>query len=128
MKYEILKEVTIWDTEYNVPNHTYLIAGSDKIIAYLNAVNNTVVQLKNKMRIDKRYRKFEKVNNSELAKLIPKDNPEVIEKDIRVFNVASKDHNYVVKYNEKSGKITCDCTGFKYRGKCKHIEAVKGKL
>ena len=85
MAYEILQEVSQWDADYNC-NHTYLLNG-DKIIAYIKQGDNQVNIMKSQMRIDKRYRKFIKVNNIALSKLIPTERP----KNIRVFNVKSKE-------------------------------------
>lgn len=118
MAYEILQEVSTWNGDYNC-NHTYLLNG-DKIIAYIKEGDNQVNIINSKMRIDKRYRKFIKVKNSALSKLIPKEKPT----NIRVFNVQSKEKVYIVELNTTKSRYSCNCTGFTYRGKCKHIDAV----
>ena len=120
---EILKETTVWNADFPVCNHTYLLDG-DKLIAYIKDgdITNTPIISKSKMRISKRYRTFIKVNNPALSKLIPtkaKDN------NIRIFKVKSKDKEYMVEYNGKS--LSCTCTGYSFRGKCKHIAAVAEK-
>lgn len=118
--FEILKETTVWNTDYSVCNHTYLLDG-DKIVAYIKDGDNTntVNIIKSKMRIDKRRRTFIKVNSPALSKLIP------TKTNNRLFKVKSKDKEYMVEFNGK--KLTCNCTGFTYRAKCKHIVAVAEK-
>lgn len=115
---EIFKETTVWDTDIAVPNHTYLLDG-DKIIAYAKFGSNEVVKLKSLMRINKRYRKFIKTNHKELQFIIDGLKPE---KDVRTFKINSNEKEYYVKL--KNNKFTCTCTGYNFRGKCKHINAV----
>ena len=122
MAYKILQEVSQWDADYKC-NHTYLLNG-DKIVAYIKQGATEVNILNHQMRIDKRYRKFIEVKNQALSILIPSETP----KNIRVFNVQSKDKVYTVELNTVKNKYTCSCTGFTFRGKCKHIDAVKGKI
>lgn len=122
MAYKILQEVSEWDAEYKC-NHTYLLNG-DKVVAYIKQGGTEVIVLNHQIRIEKRYRKFIEVQNQDLSILIPNETP----KNIRVFNVQSKDKVYTVELNSVKNKYTCSCTGFTFRGKCKHIDAVKGKI
>lgn len=122
MAYKILQEVSQWDADYKC-NHTYLLNG-DKIVAYIKQGDTEVNILNHQMRIDKRYRKFIEVQNQALSILIPAETP----KNIRVFNVQSKDKVYTVELNTVKNKYTCSCTGYTFRDKCKHIDAVKGKI
>ena len=118
---EILKETTIWSDGSNV-NHTYLLDGS-KIIAYAKFGGDDVQALKTQIRIDKRYRTFVKTKHPGLQKLI-KSTP--TESNTRVFKVKSKTKEYFVELSDYN--YTCTCTGFTFRGKCKHITAVAEKL
>lgn len=122
MAYKILQEVSEWDADYKC-NHTYLLNG-DKVVAYIKQGGTEVIVLNHQIRIEKRYRKFIEVQNQALSILIPNETP----KNIRVFNVQSKDKVYTVELNSAKNKYTCSCTGFTFRGKCKHIDAVKGKI
>lgn len=122
MAYKILQEVSEWDADYKC-NHTYLLNG-DKVVAYIKQGDTEVIVLNHQIRIEKRYRKFIEVQNQDLSILIPNETP----KNIRVFNVQSKDKVYTVELNSVKNKYTCSCTGFTFRGKCKHIDAVKGKI
>lgn len=128
---DILKEITEWDCDYAVPNHTYLIDNKGRVVAYATS-DGDVVKLTTGFKIDKRYRKFIKVNHTALSKLI-KDYPEekeekqkIIKSDnVRVFKVKSNDKEYNVSYNISGNFFNCSCVGFGYRGKCKHVDSVK---
>lgn len=119
--YSILQETTNWSGGYSNCNHTYLL-DNDKIVAYVKHGDTAVNELKSRIRIDKRYRTFIRVNNPALSKLIPKQTND----KTQLFKVKSKDKEYFVEVTDN--RFTCTCTGFMYRGKCKHIEAVKEKL
>ena len=125
---EILQEVTIWKSEFPVPNHVYLLDNNDNIIAYIKQGDNVINQLKSNIKLNRRYRKFIKVNHAGLSKLISKDNGHDYSKKIgvRIFKVISGNHDYKIELDNSI--LSCTCIGFGYRGKCKHIEAVKNIL
>ena len=130
---EILKEVTEWQSDYRVPNHTYLLDGKGNIIAYLPETGGNIIISKSKsIKLNKRYRKFVKVKNINLAKLsksLPAPVKEEFKKpkSVRAFKVKSNDREYLVEVFA-GNKLSCNCVGFGYRGKCKHSDAVKAKL
>jgi hypothetical protein len=130
---EILKEVTEWQSDYRVPNHTYLLDGKGNIIAYLPETGGDIIISKSKsIKLNKRYRKFVKVKNINLAKLsksLPAPVKEEFKKpkSVRAFKVKSNDREYLVEVFA-GNKLSCNCVGFGYRGKCKHSDAVKAKL
>ena len=117
---EILKETTVWSDGSNA-NHTYLLDGS-KIIAYAKYSDNSVQVLRTQIKIDKRYRTFVKTKHYGLEKFI-KSTP--TKSNTRVFKVQSKTKEYFVELSDYN--YTCTCTGFNFRGKCKHIDAVAKK-
>ena len=117
---EILKETTVWSDGSNA-NHTYLLDGS-KIIAYAKYSDNSVQVLRTQIKIDKRYRTFVKAKHFGLENII-KSSP--TKSNIRVFKVKSKEKEYFVELSDYN--YTCTCTGFNFRGKCKHIDAVAKK-
>ncbi len=119
---EILQETTIWTGHYGACNHTYLLDNQNKIIAYIKQNDIKVNILKTQIKIDKRYRTFIKVRNIQLERLSGKS----IKNNTRVFNVQSNTKEYMVELI--NNQYTCTCTGFTFRGKCKHIEAVAKKL
>ena len=117
---EILKETTVWSDGSNA-NHTYLLDGT-KIIAYAKSSDNSVQVLRTQIKIDKRYRTFVKTKHYGLEKFI-KSTP--TKSNTRVFKVQSKTKEYFVELSDYN--YTCTCTGFNFRGKCKHIDAVAKK-
>ena len=117
---EILKETTVWSDGSNA-NHTYLLDGT-KIVAYAKYSDNTVQVLKSQIKIDKRYRTFVKTKHPGLEKLIKNTTPK---SNTRVFKVQSKEKEYFVELSDYN--YSCTCTGFNFRGKCKHIDAVAKK-
>lgn len=119
---QILKETTVWNTDSNIPNHTYLLDG-DKLIAYAVRGGDEIRTSPSRMKIDKRGRSFVVTKHPGLQKFISGEKPE---DGVRSFKINSKDKVYFVTV--KKGKYTCTCTGFNYRGKCKHVDAVASKL
>ena len=117
---EILKETTVWSDGSNA-NHTYLLEGS-KIIAYAKFGGNDIQELRTQIKIDKRYRTFVKTKHSGLQKFIKKTIPKP---NTSVFKVTSGEKEYFVELSDYN--YTCTCTGFNFRGKCKHIDAVAKK-
>ena len=117
---EILKETTVWSDGSNI-NHTYLLEGI-KIIAYAKYGGDDVQVLKTQIKIDKRYRTFVKSNHPALAKFIKTT---LTKSSTRVFKIKSKAKEYFVELSDYN--YTCTCTGFSFRGKCKHITAVAEK-
>lgn len=118
---EILKETTVWSGDYQNCNHTYLLDGS-KIVAYVKSGDSEVQVLRTQLKIDKRYRTFIKAHHDGLANLIksqPKD------PNTKVFKVQSNTKVYFVKVT--NNRYSCTCTGYNFRGKCKHIDAVAKK-
>ena len=134
--FKILKETTVWNSEYTVYNHTYLLDPKSRILAYFNAKDKTIHKLNSPYVIDKRYRKFVETKHSGLSKLIPKDYKEekadkIMPSDIlRVFHVKSKSKNktYEVSFQTITKQLSCGCTGFGYRMTCSHVKAVANKL
>lgn len=133
MGMEILKEITPdWNVDSRPPNHTYLVNKKGQIIAYAKWHSNDIDILKSRHYLDKRYRKFIKDNHAGLSLLIPQyinedntsDNQKMIIPDnVRVFKVKSKEKEYTVTM-DNNNRLSCNCTGFGFRRKCKHVDAV----
>jgi len=119
---EILRETTVWNTDFPAKNHTYLLDG-DKLVAYAKFGSEEIVQMKSRIRIDKRYRTFVRDNHPGLQKII---SGEKKDPDARTFKILSNDRTYFVTL--KSNTFRCTCTGFNFRGKCKHVDAVVAKI
>jgi hypothetical protein len=115
---EILQETTVWANP-KTPNHTYLISDSGKLLAYVKEGQTEVDIITSGVRFSKSRRTFKKVRNAALELLIPKKVEDktgfVVKSDSgKTYNVLLQDGNY-----------SCNCVGFGYRGKCKHVEQVK---
>lgn len=112
----LAKEITVWEGVTRQPNHTYLMNNSmSKIIGYFKWHNpNDFQKFKNPMGIDTRYRKF---------KILQRYEEPTSDKRWKI--AGSKDTVYYVEQTENG--MTCTCVGYKYHGKCKHIEQVKNE-
>jgi hypothetical protein len=135
--FKILKETTVWNCEYTVYNHIYLLDPENRILAYYNVKDKTIHKSNSPYVIDKRYRKFIETKHTGLSKLIPKNYQKekrqesiVPSASVRVFKVTSKSKNktYEVSFNTISKQISCGCTGYGYRRTCSHVKAVSVKL
>ena len=119
------KEVTEWDnSEFVVPNHTYLFDGKSNILAYAKASNDELVILHKPLPMDTRRRKFIKVKHEALDSYgatvvldVPKAN------DLPSWQVVS-DSGKTYTVTLESGRYTCNCIGFAYRGKCRHSKQI----
>ena len=102
-----VKEVTKWEGDIQA-NHTYLLDG-DKMVAYIKFGKGKPFYFKKPIQIDKRGRKFEEL----------KKNPFTVEVKSELIEViGSKGNKYFVDPEAK----TCTCSGFTFRGTCKHIK------
>ena len=119
------KEVTEWDnSEFVVPNHTYLFDGKSNILAYAKASNGEVVILHKPLPLDTRRRKFIKVKHKELdsyGATVVLEEPDL--SNTPHWSVKS-DSGKTYTVTLESGKYTCNCVGYAYRGKCKHSDSV----
>jgi hypothetical protein len=107
---EAFLETTVWKGS-TVKNGTYLLEG-DKCLAFRNFRAETTYFTK-PLTIDKRGRKFAKLAKSPFKK--QDSDPTLVEVK------GSKGETYYVDPIAK----TCTCSGFKFRGKCKHVDSVK---
>ena len=108
---EAVRETTIWDVEYRQPNHDYLLDG-DRVVAIRPWGTGEIKYLSGKIKIDRRGRKFVKLDPNPFTVTEEKKEPMVLEVK------GSKGNSYFVNVEEK----TCTCPGFTFRGNCKHVE------
>ena len=102
----------------SMPNGTYLLNDSKtKLYAYVRPGSGTPKQFKNPIKIDTRGRKF--VESSTQYKIVTKEEPEG-----RVWEVAGSKGD-VYKVTEANGYLSCTCSGFRFRGDCKHVKSIQ---
>lgn len=114
----LVKEITSdWTGVSRNPNHTYLMNDSmSKIYGYFMWNNPADFKMfKKPLQFDTRYRKFKILQTG--YKLATDDS------DAKSWVIeGSKGHKYVVSQDDLG--YNCSCVGFKYHGKCKHIDEV----
>ena len=110
-------EVTEWKGV--APNHVYLLDDSkSKMFAYVPQGSDQPTVFKAPIRIDVRGRKF-KINAVQFKADIADEQSEG-----RVWEVQGSKGD-VYKVTEAQGQLSCTCSGFKFRGDCKHVKSVK---
>lgn len=120
MGYSAYKEVTDWSqSETRVPNHIYLFDGKSNVMAYAKESSGEVLRMKKPLKIDTRRRKFEKVKHPALD-AIAKTLESTMEAPEGIAVKSDSGKTYYI--TESNGRYKCNCVGFGYRGKCKHIE------
>ena len=112
------QETTNWKD--SIPNGIYLLDDAkSKMFAYIKPGSAAVVKFKNPIRIDTRGRTFKAVANTFNYSIDEED------ADQKWEIKGSKGDIYVVRKVEN--QYNCSCSGYKFRGKCKHIDEVKGQ-
>lgn len=107
------------DYKDSVPNGIYLLNDSkDKMYAFKAKGTGDIKVFKNPIRIDLRGRKFV-VNPVQFKTGLKEPEPEG-----RYWIVkGSKGDEY--KVTDVNGNLSCTCSGYKFRGKCKHAESIQ---
>lgn len=104
---KFFQETTVWDGNY--PNHIYLLSDDkSKMYAYIRAGTNEHKVFKKPIGFDPRHRTFK-----DLKMAVPSVKQKPAGREVK----GSKGETYYV--NDEEG--TCTCSGFKYRGTCKHV-------
>ena len=107
------QETTKWPDPFG--NGIYLLDDTKtKMYAYIKPGSTEIKQFKNAIRIDTRGRQFKILPNQPNFKIAEPENPN------RWEVTGSKGDIYIVTLEE--GSYTCSCSGFRYRGECKHIK------
>lgn len=111
------QETTEWPD--NMANGVYLLDDAkEKMYAYVAPGTGVVKTFKNPIRISVKGRKFKVVSNT-YGYNIPGENAD----EPRWEVMGSKGDKYVVTQTENG--LTCTCSGFKFRGECKHVKSIK---
>ena len=106
------------DYKDNTPNGVYLLDdGKSKMYAFRPFGTGTIKVFRNPIRIDMRGRKFV-INSVQFKTELIEPEPEG-----RVIEITgSKGDIYQV--TELNGNYSCTCSGFRFRGDCKHVKSV----
>jgi len=120
------KEITEWDkAEFKVPSHTYLFDGKSNALAYAKESNGEIFIFKKPLPIDTRRRKFIKVKHEALDSYGATVVLDVPSLDNTPHWSVKSDSGKTYTVTLESGKYTCNCVGFAYRGKCRHSKQIK---
>ena len=117
---QAFRETTVWTEK--TPNHTYLLEG-DNMLAYIPYGKTEATWFKKPIRIDRRGRKFEKLEENPFEAVAI---PQVVveQRDVDVVEISgSKGAKYYLNRIQK----TCTCPGYTYRGTCKHVKELEAK-
>jgi hypothetical protein len=107
-------ETTNW--EDSTPNGIYLLNDSkSKMYAFRPFGTGEIKVFKNPIRIDLRGRKFA-VNSVQFKTELKEPEPEG-----RVIEVRGSKGD-IYKVTDVNGNLSCTCSGFRFRGECKHIK------
>lgn len=113
---KLFLETTKWES--NTPNHSYFLSDDkSKMYAYVPKGKNEVRKIKAFIRFDTRGRTFKEIPNTYNFTIEETTNPN------RWEVTGSKGDLYIVTKVEN--EYTCTCSGFKFRGQCKHIKEVE---
>jgi len=118
------QEITEWDCDFAVPNHVYFLSDSrDKMYGFAPGGGRAVHKMKTPYRFHTRGRKFKEVANQWKFTVV-----EAAIKPVgRSWQVAgSKGNSYTV--TQELGTWSCTCSGFKFRGQCRHVEEISSTL
>ena len=111
---KFLQEITDW--EHDIPNHIYLLNDSkSRMTGYVPANSDQLVIFSEPLGFSARYRKFREVPDQWNYADTKSEN--------RTWQVAGSKGNYYTVEQSDAGLI-CSCSGFGFRGKCKHITQI----
>lgn len=112
---KFFQEITPGD---QYPNHVYLLTDNKEfMVGYIPTSTGQLKQFASKYRFDTKGRKFKEVVNS-----WGWAEPEAAPKTERWEIKGSKGDVYTVE--REDGELKCSCSGFRFRGKCKHIDQI----
>jgi hypothetical protein len=107
------------DYKDKVPNGIYLLDDSKaKMYAFRPRGTGDIKVFRNPIRIDVRGRKFV-VNPVQFATGVKEPEPEG-----RTWTVKGSKGD-VYKVTDANGLLSCTCSGFKFRGDCKHAKSIQ---
>ena len=120
-----LQEVTQWESDFEVPNHTYFVSDNrEKVFAYAKRGTTEVFQFKTPYNFSTRGRKFVEVANTYGFSIA--DEPEPETRGVTYTVRGSGANVYTV--SDDRGVWSCSCPASKWkRGDCKHVKLIREK-
>jgi hypothetical protein len=110
-------ETTEWSD--NTRNGIYLLNDSkSKMYAFLPAGVSDIKVFQAPIKIDIRGRKF-KLNDVQFKTTVKEQEPQGRSWTVK----GSRGDEYRV--TESGGNFNCTCSGFRFRGQCKHVESIR---
>ena len=107
------------DYKDSVPNGIYLLDDSkSKMYAFKPRGTGEIKTFKNPIKIDTRGRKFV-VNPVQFKTKLKEEEP------LGRFWIVKGSKGDEYKVTELNGNLSCTCSGFKFRGKCKHADSIE---
>ena len=120
---KVFEEVTVWNSEYRVPNHIYFMTDSkSKALAYIREGTTEIFRFRNGIKLDLRGRRFREIENR--WNFVVEQEPEEQAKPTgQTWIVAgSKGNGYTVSLD--GGRWSCTCPGHGFRSKCRHVDEI----
>jgi hypothetical protein len=122
---EAVREITVWEeSEYSVPNHTYLLNG-DNMIAYIKQSGGEPFYFKTPIKFKRSGRKFVEVKPNPfdnwaglLKGFVETAEPLPFIKKVQ----GSKPNTW---YEVDTDAKTCTCSGYTFRGTCQHVKELE---
>lgn len=115
---KFFEETTVWDSP-KVQNHVYLLDDSkSKLFAYVRCGSHQVFEFCKPIQFDSRRRKFREVANRWNYRYA-----EPVTANPTWTVTGSRGDQYIVERTESG--YTCTCSGFKFRGACKHSKQIE---
>jgi hypothetical protein len=103
----------------DIPNHVYLLNDSrDKMRGYVPDGTDKLILFKNMLPFDARRRRLKPITN------IWNWQDDTPKSTYPTWTITgSKGDQYTVSKTETG--LTCSCSGFRFRGRCRHIDSVR---
>ena len=119
-----IREITDWGS-HTAPNHTYLVEGNT-LIAYIRQGSSEAYYFKTPIKgFDQRGRKFETVEPSPFTNWAELLHAHVTVAETPTWIKKVKGSKPGVEYTVNTDEKTCTCSGFTFRGTCKHIKELE---
>lgn len=125
MKY--FQETTEWSGGQTAINHTYYLSDDkSKMVGYIRHGTTELFRFKSPIAIFTKGRKFKVVKEGEADSAYFGAKVAAVP-DAGAIEVSGKDGK--IYYLTKRGdSYSCTCSGFSFRGKCRHVDNIKEKV